>query len=221
MKNGTLIPLENIPSVKPTPLVKDYKRDFGGEVTVEEGEYSEADDCQTPPYALAAIAPYLSGFSTAWEPASGEGILAQAIRDQFGFEVIETGIEENFFQYEPCGYDIQISNSPWSKKYEWLERSLLLEQPFALLLPSKMLFAARAIHLIETYNLEIIQVYPRVGYKMITHDSFLESRPQLDSCWLTWGLRVGRRLTYVDIGQEKKRFLAELRAKEVGQMVLF
>lgn len=203
--------------------VKDYRRDFGGEVVVADAEYQPGDDLQTPPYALAALDPYVGSFGTAWESAKGEGLLAQAIKGRFfGMHVIETGIEENFFEIDPpCGYDVQITNPPWSKKLSWVKRSLEQRKPFALLLPSRMIFSASAIHLIENCDLEIIQVYPRIGYKSVNMDSFLDSRPQLDSCWLTYGLRIGRRLSYAYIGQEKKAFLCKLKAQEVGQSCLF
>lgn len=204
-------------------IIKDYRRDFGGEVAVEDADYHPSDDLQTPPYALAALTPFMPlGFRSVWEPAKGEGWLAQAVRDQFGFEVTETGIEENFFECEPpCSYDVQITNPPWAKKLSWLKRSLKQRKPFALLLPSKMIFSASAINLIENNDLEIIQVYPRIGYKSVNMESFLESRPQLDSAWITWGFQMGRRLTYACVGAEKKQFLADLRAKKKGQLKLF
>lgn len=204
-------------------MSKNYRRDFGGNIVVEDTEYHASDDLQTPPYALAALAPYIRcEFSTAWEPARGEGLLAQALREYLGLQVIETGIEEDFFTYDPPSpYDVQITNPPWSKKYKWLSRSLEQQRPFALLLPSKMIFAAKAICMIENSDLEIIQVYPRVAYKSVNMETFLESRPQLDSCWLTYKFQIGRRLTYTYIGDEKKRFLAELRAQWAGQLYLF
>lgn len=204
----------------PAVTDKDYSRDFGGDVVVGNAEYHPGDDLQTPPYALAALAGFIptNHFRVAWEPARGEGLLAQAIRDRLFMDVVETGIEENFFTCEPpWSYDIQITNPPWSKKYHWLECSLRKCKPFALLLPSKVIFAAKAIHMIESSDLEIIQIFPRVAYKSVNMSSFLESRPQLDSCWLTWGLQIGRRLSYAYIGQEKKAFLTELKAREKGQ----
>ena len=203
-------------------MSKDYKRDFGGNIVVEDAEYHASDDQQMPSYALAALVPFIREFSTAWEPARGEGLLAQALREYLGLQVLETGIEEDFFTCNPPGpYDVQITNPLWSKKYKWLERSLEQDWPFALLLPSKMLFAAKAICMIEASNLEIIQVYPRVAYKSVNMETFLESRPQLDSCWLTYKFQIGRRLTYTYIGDEKKRFLADLRAQRAGQLHLF
>jgi hypothetical protein len=205
---------------------KDHRRDFGGEPKVGLDEYHPGDDFQTPPYAVEALAPFFPhNFSTVWEPAAGDGLLAKAIRERLFITVYETGIEDDFFDHDPCklpgAYDAQVTNPPWSKKYEWLERSLEQRRPFALLLPSKIIFAARAIRLIENYDLEIIQVYPRIGYKSVNMTSFLESQPQLDSCWLTWGFRIGRRMTYAYIGDAKKRFLGDLRAEQIGQPRLF
>ena len=117
--------------------------------------------------------------------------IAELSTQQFVNLEIMTGIEEDFFTCDPPPhYDVQITNPPWAKKYRWLERSLLHHKPFALLLPSKIIFAAKAIHMIENNDLEIIQVYPRIGYKSVNMSSFLESQPQLDSCWLTRGFDV-------------------------------
>lgn len=46
----------------------------------------------------------------------------------------------NFFTDEPSkAWDIQITNPPFSKKIEWMRRSIELGKPFILLLPSDII----------------------------------------------------------------------------------
>lgn len=54
-----------------------------------------------------------------------------------GYKVIRSSLAEgqDFFQYEPEQWDILISNPPFSKKDEVLQRAFEFGKPFALLLP--------------------------------------------------------------------------------------
>lgn len=192
---------------------KDYAGHERGQVSVEDDEYSSQDDMQTPPYALAALEPFMPyDISIVWESARGEGYLAESIRDQFDFQVIETGIEDNYFAVDaPPIYDAEITNFPWSKKYKWTELALQRDKPFAFLVPSIMYLSATGARLVEQYNLEIIHPTPRIDYLTVTQASFDESNSHLDSSWLTYKFRIGRRFTYVDIGHAKAEFLKLLK----------
>ncbi len=194
---------------------KDYKNGYGSQVAVEDDEYSAQDDCQTPPYALAAIQPFLHfNWGIAWEPATGEGLLAEAIRDRFHYQVMESGIKQNYFVCKPPKfYDVQITNPPWSKKFKWIPRAIEQGKPWALLVPISTISAIQIIRLIEVHELEIIHPYQRIDFKMPIAQSFEESRSHLDTVWLTQGFHIGERLTYVDIGNSKSEYLASIKGQ--------
>ena len=55
-----------------------------------------------------------------------------------GYDVVRSSLIEgqDFFEYEPESWDIIISNPPFSKKDDVLQRAFDLGKPFALLLPA-------------------------------------------------------------------------------------
>ena len=55
-----------------------------------------------------------------------------------GYDVVRSSLIEgqDFFEYEPEKWDIMISNPPFSKKDDVLQRAFDLGKPFALLLPA-------------------------------------------------------------------------------------
>lgn len=59
------------------------------------------DQCQTPPYALKPLLPFLPRVPI-WEPAAGEGMLSSGLKAA-GFKVIEGDIitGQDFFETPP------------------------------------------------------------------------------------------------------------------------
>lgn len=124
------------------------------------------DICQTPPYALDPIIPYLGG--TIWEPAAGEGYLVRGLKAK-GFDVIGTDILTGtcFIGYsqKPI-FDVIVTNPPFSRKYFFLERCYELGKPFALLMPIEVFGAVTAQRLFQRYGFEVMLLDKRVDFKM-------------------------------------------------------
>lgn len=169
------------------------------------------DRCQTPGYALDPLLPYLRGHEIIWEPAAGEGNIARTLRAG-GWHVatsdILAGQEQNFFTYTPRRWDVQVTNPPYSCKYDWLERSYALGKPFALLVPVETIAAGRAVRLFQRYGVEILMPDRRVNFKM--PNAGWGGTAQFPTCWITWGLGIGSPLTFVNLTQRAE-----------GQLVLF
>lgn len=127
----------------------------------------ERDQAQTPPYALLPLLPYLPKDWTVWESAAGKGFLAEAIYGLNGNFVIETDLltGTDFFAAEKRG-DIQITNPPYSLKYEWIEQTYKNDQPFALLMPFETWAAARAQAMFQRYGVNVILINRRVNFYM-------------------------------------------------------
>ena len=174
------------------------------------------DVCQTPPHALEPLLPYLKKHWWIWESAAGpfdEMILATTLRSK-GFSVTATDLQYsptfNYFTYEPDFiYDIEITNMPFSLKYEWLARAFERKHRFALLAPYETTFAGKWQTLFKKYNgnpwfIEILSPERRIAFKMPDmgwgkmvwdekkqKDVWRDSSAQMPTCWITWGLEVG------------------------------
>lgn len=169
----------------------------------EAGVSNEKDRCQTPGYALQPILPYLKSGWIVWESACGERLLVDAL-EIAGHEVIATDLlyGTDYFGWKPGEYNVEVTNVPFSRKYDWIERACDLGKPFALLAPSTTMFAGRGQKLIERYGIEILSPDKRIDFKMPRlgwGGNGKRSTAQFHSSWFTRGLRIGQRLTFVNI----------------------
>lgn len=168
------------------------------------------DVCQTPPHALEPLIPLLQGFSLIWESAAGpEGLLVKTLRSN-GLDVAATDLSYspafNFFSYQPLYWDVQVTNPPWSIKYQWIKRSFELGKPFALLVPYETTAAAVFQKLAKKYHNKPYPIEPlaperRINFKMpdkgwgkLEWDAkkgkevMRGDSAQMPTIWLTWGL---------------------------------
>lgn len=158
------------------------------------------DQCQTPAYALDPLFPYLRAFWCIWEPAKGEGNLTAAL-SQRGFSWVASDIltGQDFFEWEPSyGWDCIVTNPPYSIKYRWLDRCYSFGKPFALLMPVEMLGAATAQRLFKQYGVEMILLDKRINFKM-PNLGYSGHGAQFPVAWYTWGLNIGRQMSYAHI----------------------
>lgn len=191
--------------IQPPNYKLETKRTFPANETVSQ----PFDFCQTPPYALEPLLPYLgwSMPSTIWEPAKGEGLLVQALYDG-GWRpehVVTSDIltGQNFFEYEPEQWDIIVTNPPYSLKFRWLERCYQLDKPFALLLPVEALGAVTAQELMQRYGFEMMLLDTRVNFKM-PNKGWDGSSP-FPTFWLTWHL-LPEKVMFGSISEGKRAF---------------
>lgn len=158
------------------------------------------DRCETPPPAVVPLLPYLNPAWHLWESACGQGYLQRTLEGH-GFTVTGTDLlyGENYFSQQPAVWDAQITNPPFSAKYDWLRRACHLGKPFAILIPSESMFALSFIEIHEQYPIEILCPRGRINFKMPSHTRFGEGSAQMHTSWFTRGLNVGRFVTYVDV----------------------
>jgi hypothetical protein len=158
------------------------------------------DACQTPPYALDPLLPYLNPDWIVWEPAMGEGLLLEGLFDGGISNVAGTDIltGDNFFEFEPEAWDAIVTNPPYSIKYDWLKRCYTLGKPFALLLPLETLGAKTAQEMFKTMDIQVILLDRRINFKM-PNIGFEGSSAQFPVAWFCWRLELERDLIYGDI----------------------
>ena len=146
------------------------------------------DRCQTPPYALDPLLPYIRREWAIWEPASGSGNLVSAVAWHVP-EIIGTDILNgcNFFTWQPPHFDAIVTNPPYSIKFAWLDRCYQLGKPFALLVPVETIGAQSAQRLMERYGAELLLLNRRVNFEM-PEKGYNGGGAQFPVLWLCWQL---------------------------------
>lgn len=159
------------------------------------------DACQTPDYAIDPLLPFLPQW-TYWECAAGERNIENGLRCRGYKNVIGTDIitGQNLFEFEPDNWDCIITNPPYSVKYKWLARCYELDKPFALLMPVEVLGTESAGALFDKYGIEVVFIRPRVNFKM-SNKLYSGSGAQFPVAWFTWGLNIGKQITFVKVNR--------------------
>lgn len=182
------------------------KLNHKGDKNVSQG----IDQCQTPSYAVEVLLPYLSKEWVIWESAAGNRNIVRYLTSQGYTNIIDTDILDtdyyNFFTFTPK-FHVQITNPPYSIKYDWLERSLELYTPFALLVPVEMIAAKKTDTLRRKYlgddkEFEYIIPNQRIDFTMPNKGD--NGSAQFPTMWLCYGLNIGRTITRVIMNKPKK-----------------
>lgn len=146
------------------------------------------DNCQTPPYAIGPLLPYINPEWNIWEPACGERQLSRALRAHTP-RIINTDILDgtNFFEWQPRAFDAIITNPPYSNpaKFDFLARCYDLGKPFALLVPVEILGAKTAQKYFERYGVEVLLLDKRVNFKM-PRTGYENGGAQFPTFWCCW-----------------------------------
>lgn len=176
------------------------------------------DSCQTPPYAVEPLLPFLKPQWTIWEPACGEGLLQRAL-EAAGRRVVGTDYltGHDFFDHIEES-DVVVTNPPYSIKYDWLERCYQLCRPFALLVPVETIGAASAQRLMAAYGAEILLLNRRVNFKM-PNAGWSGGGAQFPVLWLCWQL-LPAPIMYGSIVQQNADQLALFDPQEVANATL-
>ncbi len=174
------------------------------------------DVCQSPPHSIEPLLPLLAPDWIIWESAAGPEMLLVNALVKAGFETIGTDLaypaQSNFFDPRlPLEFDwtVQVTNPPWSIKYEWIAHSFELGRPFALLVPYETTFAAKFRDVARLYHnnpwpIEVLTPQRRINFKMpntqwgVTEWDEVKQETvrrgdsaQMPTMWLTWGLNAG------------------------------
>lgn len=174
------------------------------------------DSCQTPWYALPPLIPYLPLHWTIWEPAAGKGYLVEALQDNW-YETIASDMltGQDFFEWQPdAHWDAIVTNPPYSLKPEWIERCYELGHPWALLMPVETLGAWEDQEQFEARGIEIVLLDKRIDFGM-PNIGFEDSHSQFPVAWFTWGLNIGKTLTYGRVPKPTKKQLDALKTTQI------
>lgn len=86
---------------------------------------------------------------------------------EHGYNVITSHIDDDldFFEYQPDNFDIIISNPPYSRREDVLDRCFSFNKPFALLINDAGLFdSKKRFELLSKNKFEIMIFNKRIGY---------------------------------------------------------
>lgn len=125
----------------------------------------ESDEQYTPFYAVEPLLQYIKPNSTIWCPFDLEWSAYVTTFEENGFNVIKSHLDDglNFFEYEPEEhYDLIVSNPPFTKKDQVLERLKELDKPFALLLPLNSLQGKKRFESMD--GIQLLFFNERIGY---------------------------------------------------------
>lgn len=145
-----------------------------------------SDNYFTPPSAVAPLIPYLPQKAKIWEPCCGDYFISNCL-EQHGFSVVSTDLKYgvDFLTCNPPDFDVIITNPPYSRKTECIERCYSLGKPFALLVPLYCLESAKRQALYIKHGAEVL--IPNKRIRFVLPDRSVSSPPFL-SVWLCWQL---------------------------------
>jgi len=155
-----------------------------------------ADDFQTPDYALNYLIPHLNKDWIIWECACGKGNIVNGLIKR-NFEVIGTDYikgEWDFLTDKPVQFDCIVTNPPYSKKQEFLQRCYELKVPFALLMPLTALESEKRQELYRKNSLQLIIPNKRINFETPSGKS---SSSWFATAWFCGNMGLKKDLNFV------------------------
>jgi len=137
---------------------------------------ARGDEVYTPFYAVLPIIKYLPKDKIIWLPFDEEWSAFYQLLKENGFQVVRSSLKEgrDFFVYKPKKFDIIVSNPPFSRKDDVLERMKSLGKPFMLLLPLASLQGKRRYECFKE-GIQLLAFDSRVDYH--TRQDFENYKP--------------------------------------------
>lgn len=137
------------------------------------------DEFYTPAYAVRPIIKYLRANTTIWLPFDTADSQYTKILKEHGFNIIHTHIKDgiDFFLCSVPECDYIISNPPYSKKTEVLDRLFKIGKPFAMLVGVVGLFESKKrFDIFKNNSFEILYFNKRVSFCK----AYSEMKPSLN-----------------------------------------
>ena len=145
------------------------------------------DECYTPDYGVKPILKYIPKDAVVWCPFdTQESEFVKQIREQN--EVIHShiGTGKNFFVFEPHGWDVMVSNPPFTNKRKYFERALSFNKPFALIMTNTWLNDSAPKQLFKDRDLQLLMFDKRM--KFISPDGRDNDKITFSSSYYCWNM---------------------------------
>jgi len=129
------------------------------------GAFKVQDEYYTPKVLVEAIVPFVPEGQTVWCPFdTEESEFVHAFRHRHAVRYSHAWDGRDFFEYEPEEYDCIVSNPPFTRKLEVLERLYALGKPFAVVLPLPMLNYQEVGDFFLNRDLQLLVVNKKVSF---------------------------------------------------------
>jgi hypothetical protein len=128
---------------------------------------SKNDEFWTPRYAVEPLLKYLKPSSTVWCPFDTEDSMFTITLRENGYKVLFSHLSMgiDFFNISDISCDYIISNPPYSRKGEIIQRLFEIGKPFAMLVGVVGLFESqKRFNMFRENNFEIMYFNKRVSF---------------------------------------------------------
>ena len=125
-----------------------------------------SDEQYTPAYAVAPIIKYIPKDKTVWCPFDTENSEFILALKAAGINTVHSHIctGQDFFNYEPMKWGMIVSNPPFSKKQQVVERCLSFGKPFALILSNLWLNSSAPVRLFKDKEMQMLLFDKRIQF---------------------------------------------------------
>ena len=147
--------------------------------------YHVQDDYMTPKSAWKSIAKFLPKEKVIWEAFYGDGSSGEYLQ-ALGFHVIHKNID--FFHSDEG--QVIVTNPPFSKAKEILQRLKLLNKPFVLILPISKL----ARKYFQSLFNDIQLIIPKSSIQFVRRNT---SNCNFDTAFFCWKLNLEKDITFL------------------------
>ena len=155
--------------------------------------FIEHDDYMTPKFAWENIQQFIPYNKIIWEAFYGDGTSGQYLQD-IGFSVIHD--QDDFFENDKG--DIVVSNPPFSKSKEVLERLVKLNKPFILLLPSSKINTSYIRNLFKDQADKLQIIIPRRRIQFIKNGNEKQNKCNFDCFYYCWKLHLEKDIIWLN-----------------------
>jgi hypothetical protein len=163
-----------------------------------------SDEFGTPKEAIDILLPYLKKDWVIWECAWGKGSLANHLEKE-GFEVIGEPFKDFLNKdlgLNKEGFNCIVTNPPYSKKEEFLQRCFEIGKPFALLMPLTALEGKKRGELYRKYGISLIIPNKRFNFET---PSGKGSGAWFQTAWFCWKLNLPNQLNFIEVARHSSQ----------------
>ena len=151
------------------------------------------DDYMTPKYAWENIQHIIPKNKVIWEAFYGDGKSGKYL-EELGFNVIHN--KDDFFKNNEG--DIVVSNPPFTKVKEILNRLVEINKPFILILPSSKINTQYVRNIFKDQKDKLQIVIPRKRIQFIKDGNDLQNKCNFDCFYYCWKINLERDITWLN-----------------------
>jgi hypothetical protein len=151
------------------------------------------DDYMTPKYAWENIKQYIPKDKIIWEAFMGDGKSGEYLKE-LGFNVIHN--DNDFFENNEG--DIVISNPPFSKSKDIMNRLKELDKPFILILPCSKICTQYFRENFKNTDNPLQIIIPRKRIQFVKNGNELQNKCNFDCFYYCYKMNLPRDIIWLE-----------------------